>query len=184
MKKIFLCSLIIALTLAVTGCDKVSNNYVTLDTSNDLVLKEEINFDELQTLAISKTLFANEEDFLDKYYGEENLEKVKIFGNEYGVSFIFIPKDKNYSVSVWRTELGDDGNLIEKEEIVSKINTPLVVRTSDYEFITHLKVAVYGPSGLEVFKTDITESGMDGHLVFSDYAKNKIKDLTDYVYAD
>ena len=137
-----------------------------------------IKFVDGANLAIAYIIPENEKEFKNKYFTDEEYEKIdKVsLGNE--TKFIVVPKYKDAEITVKSCYLGEDGMLYDGDAVIEKHKGPLCITAETIEFIPKFSIT-YEYKG-ELYVVPVGFSGMDETM---DLGANsdKITDISIYL---
>ncbi len=141
-------------------------------------VNNKVKFVDGANLAIAYIIPENEKEFKNKYFTDEEYNKIDkvTLGNE--TKFIVVPKYKDAEITVKSCYLGEDGMMYEGDPVIEKHKGPLCITSETIEFIPKFSIT-YEYKG-ELYVVPVGFSGMDETM---DLGANsdKVMDISIYL---
>lgn len=141
-------------------------------------VNNKIEFVNGTNLAIAYIIPQNEKEFKNKYFTDEEYDKIDkvTLGNE--TKFIVVPKYKDAEITVKSCYLGEDGMMYDGDAVIKKHKGPLCITSETIEFIPKFSIT-YEYKG-ELYVVPVGFSGMDETM---DLGANsdKVTDISIYL---
>ena len=137
-----------------------------------------VKFVDGTNLAIGYIIPQNEKEFKNKYFTDEEYEKIDKVSLGNDEKFVVIPKYKNAEITVKSCYLGEDGMLYDGDAVIEKHKGPLVITSEMIEFIPKFSITYEYKGGLYV--VPIGFSGLDGTMDFGENSY-QIEDISIYL---